>query len=161
MYVEAAADAELAALDEFLRDTWLECCSHMSAFSIRGRTYSAAPMADFHDLHMSVKLSKVLSAGMSFEHEYDFGSTTHLALKVVSADQSAIKARAVRVLARNEPPLIPCASCGKAATRICTECAWSGKGWLCDECASGHECGEEMFLPVVNSPRVGVCGYTG
>jgi hypothetical protein len=35
------------------------------------------------------------------------------------------------------------------------------EGWLCDECAVGHECGEEMLLPVVNSPRVGVCGYVG
>ena len=27
--------------------------------------------------------------------------------------------------------------------------------------AVGHECGQEMLLPVVNSPRVGVCGYVG
>jgi hypothetical protein len=24
-----------------------------------------------------------------------------------------------------------------------------------------HECGEEALLPVVNSPRMGMCGYTG
>ena len=24
-----------------------------------------------------------------------------------------------------------------------------------------HDCGEEAILPVVNSPRMGVCGYTG
>lgn len=24
-----------------------------------------------------------------------------------------------------------------------------------------HECGEDMLLPVVNSPRVGMCDYTG
>ena len=24
-----------------------------------------------------------------------------------------------------------------------------------------HECGAEVLLPVVNSPRVGVCGYSG
>jgi len=34
-------------------------------------------------------------------------------------------------------------------------------GWLCDECAPKHKCGEDMLLPVVNSPRVGKCGYTG
>jgi hypothetical protein len=61
----------------------------------------------------------------------------------------------------NEPPSIPCMSCGKIAAQVCTECLWSGEGWLCDECAAEHECGEEMLLPVVNSPRVGVCGYTG
>ncbi len=34
-------------------------------------------------------------------------------------------------------------------------------GWLCDSCAEDHKCGEDMLLPVVNSPRTGVCGYTG
>ncbi|MDI6903856.1 MAG: hypothetical protein QMC77_09015, partial [Methanocellales archaeon] len=57
--------------------------------------------------------------------------------------------------------LIICESCGKTATRVCTQCVWSGEGWLCDECAGKHECGEDMLLPVVNSPRVGMCGYTG
>ena len=32
---------------------------------------------------------------------------------------------------------------------------------LCDEHAETHDCGGEYFLPVVKSPRVGVCGYTG
>ena len=36
-----------------------------------------------------------------------------------------------------------------------------GEGWVCDECAPKHKCGEDMLLPVVNSPRVGMCGYTG
>jgi hypothetical protein len=45
-----------------------------------------------------------------------------------------------------EPPLISCEVCGKPATEVC---------------AGEHECGEEMLLPVVNSPRVGMCGYTG
>jgi len=32
---------------------------------------------------------------------------------------------------------------------------------VCEGCAGEHECGEEMLLPVVNSPRVGMCGYEG
>ena len=35
------------------------------------------------------------------------------------------------------------------------------EGWLCQSCADEHECGEDMLLPVVNSPRTGVCGYAG
>ena len=54
-----------------------------------------------------------------------------------------------------------CGVCGKPATQVCTECMWENTGWLCDECASKHDTDEEMFLPVVNSPRVGMCGYTG
>ena len=44
---------------------------------------------------------------------------------------------------------------------ICAQCIYEDKGCLCDACARSHECGEEMLLPLVNSPRAGVCGYTG
>jgi hypothetical protein len=33
--------------------------------------------------------------------------------------------------------------------------------FYCDKCLTKHECGDEMSLPVVNSPRMGVCGYCG
>jgi len=173
MHLEVPAQATLDTLDRFLRDTWLECCGHLSEFEIDGRRYSAEPMdlmmglmddlPNVDDGSMDVKLKDVLTPGMKFEHAYDFGSTTHLRLKVVSKDESPLKPDEIRVLARNEPPTIPCANCGKPATQVCTQCMYSeeGEGWLCDECASKHDCEEPMFLPVVNSPRVGVCGYAG
>ena len=34
IYVDARADATLAQLDRLLRDVWLECCGHMSAFEV-------------------------------------------------------------------------------------------------------------------------------
>ena len=67
----------------------------------------------------------------------------------------------VRVLARNDAPVLPCDVCGKEATHVCTRCIYDDQGWLCDACVAEHECGEEMLLPVVNSPRVGMCGYEG
>jgi hypothetical protein len=161
MHLEVPADATLEDLDSFLRRIWLECCGHMSAFMIEGKTYSVAPMAEFDDESMETRLDDVLNPGMKFNYEYDFGSTTHLSMKVVSQEQKQIKDEFITVLARNEPPSIHCMSCGKMAAQVCTECLWSGEGWLCDECAAEHKCGEEMLLPVVNSPRVGVCGYTG
>lgn len=161
MHLEVPANADLEVLDNFLRRIWLECCGHMSMFTVNGKSYSVAPMADFDDESMDVKLNKVLRPGMKFYHEYDFGTTTHLTLKVISEGESQVKGKSIRVLARNDPPLITCMSCGKVATQVCTECMWSGEGWLCDECAAVHKCGEDMFLPVVNSPRVGMCGYTG
>ena len=162
MHLEVPADAVLEDLDSFLRRIWLECCGHMSAFTIEGKTYSVAPMTEFDDESMGARLDEVLNPGMKFRYEYDFGSTTYLAMKVVSQEQKQIKDETITVLARNEPPSIPCMSCGKIAAQVCTECLWSDSGgWLCDECAAEHECGEEMLLPVVNSPRVGVCGYTG
>jgi hypothetical protein len=161
MHLEVPADARLEVLDGFLRQIWLECCGHMSAFEIEGARYSVAPMGEFDEAGMNVRLNKLLQPGMKFYHEYDFGSTTHLALKVVAEGERAPKDKSIKILARNDPPQISCVSCDKIATKICTECAWSGKGWLCDKCAAEHECDECMLLPVVNSPRVGVCGYTG
>jgi len=161
MHLEIPADATLKVLDGFLRQTWLECCGHLSAFTVEGKRYSVKPMDDFNDETMDIKLNEVLKPGMKFFHEYDFGSTTHLKLKVVSEQESQIKGKSVRVLARNDPPQLLCTSCGKMAAQVCTECICNGEGWLCDQCAAEHECGEDMLLPVVNSPRVGTCGYTG
>jgi hypothetical protein len=112
---------------------------------------------------MDVPLADVLNVGTKFTHEYDFGSTTELRLRVVGEREGVPldDEDPVTLLARNDPPDIRCVVCGEPATQVCTSCNWQDQGWLCDKCAPKHECGEEMLLPVVNSPRVGVCGYTG
>ncbi len=33
--------------------------------------------------------------------------------------------------------------------------------FLCEACIENYEHGDEMLLPVVNSPRMGVCGCCG
>lgn len=162
MHIEVPANATLQDMDSFLRDTWLECCGHLSAFTIEGISYAVEPQKEFGDKSMRASLGKILAPGMTFIHEYDFGTTTGLTLKVMSEREGEIREEPVDLLARNEPPRIACESCGKTATQVCSQCIYSGeKAWFCDECASEHECGEDMFLPVVNSPRVGMCGYTG
>lgn len=161
MHLEVQANATLEDLDDFLRDTWLECCGHLSAFTIEGIRYSISPMREFDERSMKVALEKVLSPGMKFYYKYDFGTTTELTLRAISGREGELVIESIQVLARNELPLITCDSCGKIATEVCAQCIYSGEGWLCDECASKHKCGEEMFLPVVNSPRVGMCGYEG
>ncbi len=110
---------------------------------------------------MQAPLGSVLYPKLEFHHEYDFGTTTTLTLKVISEYEGQAKGKSVQILARNDPPPIVCDKCGKPATQVCSQCLWEGKGWLCDQHASRHKCGEEMLLPVVNSPRVGMCGYTG
>jgi hypothetical protein len=111
---------------------------------------------------MRVQVGSLLSPGVQFSHEYDFGTTTELRLKVVSEREGEVKGKSsIQVLARNEPPTIPCNVCGKPATHVCSQCIYEGTGWLCETCSEEHECGEEMLLPVVNSPRVGMCAYTG
>ena len=66
-------------------------------------------------------------------------------------------------MARHEEVVVEFATDGTTYNYawVCTECVFDDGGWLCETCAVKHECGEEMLLPVVNSPRVGMCGYTG
>ena len=152
LHLKVSSNSKLEELDQFLRDIWLECCGHMSAFSYRK-----------NELKMGRKLKDVLSPGVELLHEYDFGSTTELLVKILAEYEGPMeKNKSVEIIARNEAPEILCDECGKApAVQICTECQWDGSGWLCEACAEEHECGEEMMLPVVNSPRTGVCGYAG
>ena len=111
------------------------------------------------DADMNVRLDRVLLPKLKFSHEYDFGSSTELSLKVVSQIEATAGAKQIRLLARNLPPKIACDECDTPATQVCTYC---GPGvWLCDTCAPPHSCGEDYYLPVVNSPRVATCGYTG
>ena len=149
MHLKVSSHARFEDLDNFLREIWLECCGHMSAFRM-GR----------EEVRKNQKLEYVLRPGMQLIHEYDFGSTTELTLKVISEFKSNIRKGEVEILARNDPPEIKCSHCDNLATNICVECDYDAC-WLCDDCAEGHKCGEDMLLPVVNSPRTGVCGYVG
>lgn len=166
MLIEMQENAILADLDSFLRDIWLECCGHLSAFNIHGINYDIMPGEDFFwgepAKDMNYKLKAVLEKGMTFGYEYDFGSTTELKITVVDYRIGYYKKDKLTILSRNNPPVLICDECGKkTATFICTECLWEGGGLLCEDCAETHECGEDMLLDVCNSPRMGVCGYTG
>ncbi|MCW5554223.1 MAG: hypothetical protein KIS67_18950 [Verrucomicrobiae bacterium] len=179
LHLEVPATARFGDLDRVLRDVWLECCGHMSAFRFPrprvpfrasgtvAQLLAAAAAHSFEDEMddeqrlMGVPVGKRLQPGAKLEYEYDFGSTTELSLRVVGEWLSPLAKSRIRVLARNEPPDIRCTRCKKPATQICTECECQGDGALCETCAANHECGEKMFLPIVNSPRTGVCGYCG
>jgi len=161
IHLEASANATLQDIDGLLRHLWLECCGHLSAFHINGRTYSGAAMEDFDDEDMNIALEKVLRPKMKFRHEYDFGTTTELELKVLAEREGLMKRGGLSVVARNEAPVYQCSACKEIATQICSQCVYEGNAFVCDDCAEEHECGEDMLLPVVNSPRMGMCGYTG
>jgi predicted RNA-binding Zn-ribbon protein involved in translation (DUF1610 family) len=161
LHVEAQPKARLDDLDMFLRHIWLECCGHMSSFEINGQLYVSVRTYDSEERTMSAELGKVLIPGVKIKHTYDFGTPTELSLRVVGELPGASTKEKIRLLARNLAPQFECADCGKPATQLCSQCSWECDAWFCDDCASEHECGEEMLLPIVNSPRVGQCGYTG
>ncbi len=161
LYLYVSSKGTLYDLDNFLRSTWLECCGHMSCFHIGGQNYSDRPDDEFDDESMDIRLSKIFQPGVLFTYEYDFGSTTELNLKVLSSGRAVLGKEMITLLARNNEPALSCIQCGKPAVNICSTCVSEGTGSLCSTCAKKHECGEEMILPSVNSPRSGICAYTG
>ena len=179
LHMEVPAKATFGKLDRVLRDIWLECCGHMSAFRFHRKRVPRVSHGDFAPMIaalaqrgfedeledeqrlMDEAVGKRLQPGVKLQYEYDFGSTTELSLHVLDERPSSLAKPKIRLLARNEAPTIACAACGKPATQVCAQCLWDGGGWLCEGCVPDHECGEEMVMPIVNSPRTGVCGYTG
>ena len=149
LYIDVPVNKTLSAVDIFLRKIWLECCGHMSAFS--------------DPRHEELGKGRQLGGfapGDKILHEYDFGSTTESLITVVGDTYREPQRNAVRLLARNAPPAFICCKCGKAATYICVECIYEvDNPFFCEECADHHE--HDYFLPVTNSPRMGVCGYEG
>ncbi len=175
--LEIQAKATLQNLDSYLRRLWLDCCGHLSAFTIGHVTFSyqrssfgGMPGIFAHDLFdddeeqdMEIPLEEVLEPGMRFLHDYDFGSTTTLVLRVTGERRGRSGDQPLRLLARNEEPDHGCDLCDRKATQICIECTWAPNrdSLFCEQHATDHECGEDMLLPVVNSPRMGVCAYSG
>jgi hypothetical protein len=144
-------EAMLSDLDRLLRRIWLECCGHLSEFYGNGH----------RKVSMRTRVGGAFFAvGDRLGYEYDFGSSTELVVSLSGSAEGRFGSPA-HLVARNEAPTWPCEECGQPATAVCTQCAYEGKGFCCAEHAAGHGCGEEMMLPVVNSPRMGVCGYTG
>lgn len=144
LFFTMPTDATLSAVDDFLREIWCECCGHLSAFRSNGR-----------QVGKSKKLS-TFDKGDTLLYEYDFGSTTEILLTVVDELSRPKQREKVLLLARNEPHNESCDGCGTPAEYFN---AWEG-GCFCEKCADESE-DNEAFLPIVNSPRCGVCGYDG
>ncbi|MGE0690726.1 MAG: hypothetical protein AB7O87_09030 [Candidatus Nitrosocosmicus sp.] len=175
LYVDLSEVSTLHNLDTFLRDTWLECCGHLSSFVVDEVTYEsqvdrlAGSKQDSKS--MRIKLGELsLEKGMFIPYEYDYGSPTLLDIKVVSSQKVTTtknRSKLIEISARNDDIDYRCYGCKKEkATEICTICIYEKEGGrkqssFCKSCASEHECGEDMTSPVVNSPRSGICGYTG
>lgn len=169
LHLEMKGNADLNELDSYLRAIWLECCGHLSAFHIGPYRYTQI----FNDgwqigdeMSMNIPVNKLFRLGLSIPYEYDFGTTSELTIKVVDERKGKpTTPHPIALMARNNLPVVPCMECGQPATYICVECMYEredGVCELCDEHAETHphnEYGEPM--PLVNSPRTGMCGYDG
>ena len=177
LHLDIRADATLEDLDDFLRRTWLECCGHLSAFTVGETRYRWEPPGGFddddffdslgdvfgmaHEIRMDITLADALAPGLTFEYEYDFGDTTELKLRVLSEHEEPTRRKNLRVLARNEPPLSPCLECGEPANWIGQYGDSYAPRTICEDCIEKKGFTDAQLLPLVNSPRTGVCGYTG
>jgi hypothetical protein len=158
LLLDIALNAELEDLDGFLRKIWLECCGHMSGFFPATDTWSSDEFA------MDTKIKR-FTPGAKLFHRYDFGSTTTLLITMLDNVTRPPQKDAVRLLARNAPPESVCVNCGKPAECFCVMCDSEygrEKAWYCEECFETHDCPDKDYaMPITNSPRLGVCGYTG
>ena len=148
LYIDVPVTATLSTVDEFLRDIWLECCWHLSGFYLQ-KYEEIDPDYKVGDFYLGTQLL----------HKYDFGSTTVSLITFLDVTTRKAQRDPVRLLARNIAPEFSCSSCGESATWICRDMYDSDNPFLCDECGEKHD--EDMLLPVTNSPRMGVCGYSG
>jgi hypothetical protein len=147
----------LQDLDAYLRAIWLECCGHMSQFSLESGLAQ--------QIGMRRKISDVFQTSDELTHIYDFGTSSETLVKLVDVREGKpTTSRPIALMARNNMPEAQCIECGQRATHLCTECLIEEDTWgtLCDQHTSTHphdDYGEP--IPLVNSPRLGMCGYDG
>lgn len=164
--IEAKAASNLESLDEFLREIWLECCGHMSAFNtgdgpFQGEIYNRQAFEP-DDKDMSYSIESLFEVGTRFGYVYDFGSSTHLTLEIISEREGSIGRNAVRLLVQNEMPDNTCGKCDKPAKWINNVEMYDGEGspLYCNKHRKEYD-GEDdyAFLQFLNSPRTGECAY--
>ena len=146
---------KMKKVDKFLRGIWLECCGHMSEFYLKGIK-----------VKMSEEVQFVFEPRAKITHDYDFGTTTRVSITGLKHYQLNPNEDII-LLSRNEPIKLMCATCKtESDVNLCSTCNWEKYSFFCKKCSKKHEKVCDDFadyscMPVVNSPRMGQCGYTG
>ena len=155
--LEMRGSAALKDLDDYLKAIWLECCGHLSKFSIGGWRGN--------DIPKNRRADEIFESGIKLTHIYDFGTTSETLIRMVGARKGKPTiSRPIALMIRNLMPEYECIECKKPAIWLCMECLIEKNVWgtLCDDHTEIHpndNYGEPVRL--VNSPRLGLCGYDG
>jgi hypothetical protein len=159
LHLEINGSAALGDLDAYLRTIWLECCGHLSQF-----THGRERWGD--EIPMNRKIGQILGANTELTHIYDFGSSTETVIKKVDTrNGKPLSKHPIYLMARNDTPEVSCEECNKSAQWLRHDYAGNSGAWMIALCSdhvenfTGEDYGEP--LKIVNSPRVGVCGYNG
>jgi hypothetical protein len=157
LHLEVNGRAALRDLDDYLRAIWLECCGHLSQFSVGGWRGEEMPM--------SRKIEEVFSSGVEVTHIYDFGTSSETLIAPVGVRQGKpLTNKPIYLMARNKLPKEACVECGAVAGYYCADCLVELSEWLplCEEHCADHDHDEYGgSTPLINSPRMGMCGYDG
>jgi hypothetical protein len=157
LHLEVNGEATLTQIDRYLRAIWLECCGHLSQFSVGGWRGK--------EIGKSRKVDSVFAGGATVTHIYDFGTSSETLLKPVAVRAGkALSKHPIYLMARNSPAPAKCAECGGAAEFYCVDCLIEEDEWvtLCAVCRQKHDHDDYGGpQPLVNSPRLGMCGYEG
>ena len=114
---------------------------------------------------MRRKVDEVFESGIELTHLYDFGTSSETLIKAIEVREGKpTTSHPIVLMARNKMPELKCEECEETAAWLCNECIYEEDraGTLCDRHAKKHpheNYGE--LLAIVNSPRVGMCGYEG
>ena len=155
--LEMRGSAKLEDLDHYLRAIWLECCGHLSQFSYGGFRGE--------EIAMNKTVAQIFANDATLTHIYDFGTESVTLIKPVKLRTGKpLTTHPVTLLMRNIAPVFACQECQESAEWLCMECIYEhdDTGMLCEQHAENHphdEYGEPMRI--VNSPRMGLCGYDG
>lgn len=157
LHIEMNGRANLRDLDDYLRAIWLECCDHMSEFSIGGRRG--------REVSMRERIERVFEPAVELTHIYDFGTSSVTLINAIDVREGRPLTRhPIYLMARNNMPKSSCIECDAPADWLCMECVIERgrRGTLCDEHAKAHPHDDYGGpIPLVNSPRLGLCGYDG
>ncbi len=157
--LEMRGSKALSHLDGYLRDIWLECCGHMSEFMLGSGRFAA-------QIGQQRKLTEVFKhQGDGLTHIYDMGTSSETIIQCVAVRQGKpLTSKPIVLMARNQKPDDRCIECGEPAAYLCPECLIEDGTWgtLCEKHAETHpHNGYGDPYELVNSPRMGMCGYSG
>jgi len=155
--VEMRGPSTLQDLDDYLRGIWLECCGHLSQFTSGGWGGG--------EISMNRRIDDIFTRQNELTHIYDFGTSSETVITLVGTREGhPTTSRPLALMVRNLMPGAKCTACEQPATQLCMECLIEEEKWgtLCDTHVKKHphdNYGEP--IPLVNSPRLGMCGYEG
>ena len=137
LYTLMPKNATLRDIDELLRETWLECCWHLSSFDSGGTHFVSegfdTSLFDYDDPSFDHRAAWAIPPGREAEYQYDMGDTTCLTVRVEPAPEQAWAWLARHEIDSGDPVLrnlMPelCDNCGQEASHfrpaetLCTGC---------------------------------------